>query len=59
MVKAHFIVMVTSSVVLGLRVSNELNGCECKYTEVGLGVAGASSKGRAVVGQASMRDCGV
>lgn len=47
--KAHFIAMVTSlacsSVVLGLRVSNRLNGCECKYSVVGQGVAGAASQG--------------
>lgn len=48
-VKAHFIAMATSSacssVVLGSRVSNGLNGCECKYSVSRQGVAGASLKG--------------
>lgn len=56
MVKAHFIIMVTSSVVLGSRVSNGLNGCECKYSVVGQGVAGASFKLRVVVEKANVRD---
>ncbi len=56
-VKAHFNAMVTSlacsSVVLGLRVSNGLNGCECKYSVVGQGVGRG-----AVVEQTDMTDHG-
>lgn len=59
-VKEHFIAMVTTlachSVVLGLRVSDGLNGCECKYSVVGQGVAGASVEGRAVVVGKSLAD---
>ena len=48
-VKAHFIPMVTSltcsSVVLVLRVSDGLNGCECKHKCGESGVAGAKLEG--------------
>lgn len=62
-VKEHFIAMVTtlacSSVVLSLRVSDGLNGCECKYSVVRQGVAGASVEGRvAVVEQTDVTDRG-
>lgn len=58
-VKAHFIPMVTrltcSSVVLVLRVSDGLNGCECKHNVVNQGVAGENLG--AVVQKTDMTDC--
>lgn len=64
MVKAHFITMIRGftccSVLLGLRVSNGLNGYECKYSLVGQGVVGASLKGQTALAEymTAMTDCG-
>lgn len=58
-VKAHLISLVTSSacssVVLDLRVSNGLNGCECKYSVVGPSIAAAFQGPMPVVEQTDER----